>query len=401
MGINNLYSLIKKNAPEQMVVYELSELSSLSIAIDISVFLYQFKLAGDNEFINLFIYFLCKLRKYGIKAVCIFDGDYQPYEKKLEQIARRKSRQTQIENMNDMIKILNDVKNNIEEYSTEGLPEDIQLKVKNLLSRKRIKGEINYSDPYDIKQTLQQQIHKVKNQASSPTKENIQLAKEIISLFGLNQYTAHGEAEKLCAYLNINGYVDAVLTEDTDVLAYGTPFMLAFKELKDDKIYGIHHPSLIKSLDLSHNEFLDLCILLRCDYNRYDDDGEPTKVLGYPPDGKNRKKPCAIGETSAWCFIKEYRTLEEISSHIEDITPLRYKRCRELFSFEDADEYKEYIVKNNKRVKFGKIKKFLELNECKVSFEYIQKSFDNVKILLSNEILNEENSNEDFHFEEF
>ena len=101
---------------------------------------------------------------------------------------------------------------------------------------------------------------------------------------GLAYLQALGEAETLCAYLAIKGQVDAVLTEDTDVMAYGTPVMLAFKDLKvtDEQVYGLHHKNILKDLEMNHEEFRDLCILLSCDYNE--------RVKGFVPDGRNRKK---------------------------------------------------------------------------------------------------------------
>lgn len=375
MGISNLYDVIKKHAPEQLVVYDLAELSSLSVAIDVSVFLYQFKLAGETEFINLFIHFLCRLKRHSIKAVCIFDGPNPPIEKKKEQENRRRTRQIQIETRRSMQTFLKHLKKNLEKYREDGVPEDIQEQARIYLSRKKT-GEVMYHDVDHLIQILGSVILKSDRQTAPPTPKNTELAKQIIDIFGLPYMTADGEAEKLCAYLNRIGEVDAVLTEDTDVMAYGTPLMLAFKKLRNDQIYGIHRPSLIESLDLSHEEFLDLCILLKCDYNRHNEYGEENKIKGYPPDGKTHKKPVGIGAVGAWCMIQKYRRLEKVEEHLVDADPLIYRRCRELFSF-DTEEFSRtlFAVPANKPVDEIRLATFLKTNKCKITMSYILKQF--------------------------
>ena len=407
MGISNLYDVIKSHAPEQLVVYELEELSGLSVSIDVSVFLYQFKLAGENEFINLFIHFLCRLKRYGIKAVCIFDGPNPPLEKKKEQENRRRTRQIQIETRRAMQSFQRHLKDNLERYRDDGVPDDVQSTARGYLSRKKT-DEVMYHDVDHLIQILGSVILKSDRQTAPPTPENTALAKEIIDIFGLSYMTADGEAEKLCAYLCRIGEVDAVLTEDTDVIAYGAPLMLAFKKLKNDQIYGIHHPSLIESLGLSHEEFLDLCILLKCDYNKHNEYGEANKIKGYPPDGKTHKKPIGIGAVGAWCMIQKYRRLEEVEKHLVDADPLIYRRCRELFSFEDEEFLlTKFVVPMTKPVDEKRLAVFLKANKCKVSLKYVMDQFAPVSLRVRNahseyvstEATTEDSDEEGFGFE--
>ena len=75
---------------------------------------------------------------------------------------------------------------------------------------------------------------------------------------------------------------------------------------------------------MNQEEFRDLCILLSCDYNK--------RIKGFPPDGKKRKKSVGIGAKHSITMIREYRRLEEVCKHVDDCTPLIYRRCRELFT---------------------------------------------------------------------
>ena len=193
------------------------------------------------------------------------------------------------------------------------------------------------------------------------------MAQNIVKLLGLACFKADGEAETLCSYLAVNGKVDAVLTEDTDVLAYGTPVMLRFgneHKLGDDVLSCIHTESLLESLDLNQNEFRDLCILLRCDYNKYN--GE---VKGFPPDGKKHKVPKSIGMKAAWCMIKEYRRLEEVSKHLVDSNPLIFRRCRELLTI--PEKVSTNMIPYNKPINRKKLEEFIKNNNVTLNIEYI------------------------------
>ena len=93
MGINHLYQVIKLLCPDQLGSVDISELVGYKIAVDISIFLYKYvRSAGETVWMNIFILLLCTLKKYGIKAICIFDGPNPPIEKKKEQEKRRANR---------------------------------------------------------------------------------------------------------------------------------------------------------------------------------------------------------------------------------------------------------------------------------------------------------------------
>jgi flap endonuclease-1 len=58
-------------------------------------------------------------------------------------------------------------------------------------------------------------------------------AKKMLSLMGIPVVQAPGEAEAQCSYLNKIGKVDAVCTEDTDSIVFGTQLLL--RELSNKK----------------------------------------------------------------------------------------------------------------------------------------------------------------------
>ena len=360
MGIQDLYQIIPE---DQLIIYRFDELTGLKIAVDISIFLYKtIRSCGNDGWMSAFILLLCTLKKYRIKAVCIFDGPNPPPEKKGEQDRRRSQNSKSMDRLSEC----KELKPVLETYltNTELLPEEIRNKAETLIKGKSKKPDYtNYFRVEDIISSLDHVIWKLENQTIPITNRHKDLAKEIVEIMGLTCIQADGEAEALCASLAVHGVVDAVLTEDTDVLVYGTPLMFAFKDFKlsDKSLFGLHLGSILESLGMSHSTFRDLCIMLGCDYN--------SRVKGFPQDERERKKPISIGKVHALAFMEEYGCIENILEFIPDPSPLIYERCREIFQPQDVSQFKiVYASQPN----YEALREFFAMHEVKLSLKYIR-----------------------------
>ncbi|KAA8587747.1 hypothetical protein FQN60_016609 [Etheostoma spectabile] len=132
--------------------------------------------------------------------------------------------------------------------------------------------------------------------ASSQTKDCLQLLK----LLGVPVIQAPGDAEAMCAWLVREGTVDAVASEDMDTLPDVIEYSL---------------PKLLEKLQISHEEFVDLCILLGCDYC--------DKIAG-------------LGPRRALTLIQKHRTIENVVLHINREThPVphfwKFQEARKIF----------------------------------------------------------------------
>ncbi|CAH8653082.1 unnamed protein product [Schistosoma bovis] len=93
--------------------------------------------------------------------------------------------------------------------------------------------------------------------------------RQLLNLMGVPFVNAPGEAEAQCAVLAKSGKVYAVGTEDMDALAFGTPVLLrhlTFSEARKMAIQEFNLTSVLEGLGLNMDQFIDLCILLGCDY---------------------------------------------------------------------------------------------------------------------------------------
>lgn len=72
------------------------------------------------------------------------------------------------------------------------------------------------------------------------------------------------EAEALCAHLNVLGLVDAVITEDTDVTAFGCK--RAIFKWNGPEILEYRQDQALEALGLTMDQYIDLCALFGCDF---------------------------------------------------------------------------------------------------------------------------------------
>ncbi|KAM7400978.1 hypothetical protein PAMA_005262 [Pampus argenteus] len=160
--------------------------------------------------------------------------------------------------------------------------------------------------------------------ASSQTKECFQLLK----LLGVPIIQAPGDAEALCAWLVREGTVDAVASEDMDTLPFGANVVIRQLNAKrDSEVVEYSLSKLLEKLQITHEEFVDLCILLGCDYC--------DKIAG-------------LGPKRALTLIQSYRTIENVVVHINRKTyPVpqfwKYKEARKLFLNAPQTEAPELI----------------------------------------------------------
>jgi 5'-3' exonuclease len=158
--------------------------------------------------------------------------------------------------------------------------------------------------------SVDREILKLQNTISTIKTEDFMLTKEFFKSCNIPFIDAEGEAEATCCALAKQGYVSAVLTEDTDVLAYGVPIMLHKIDYVNQNWIEINYDMILEELNLTSTQFLDFCILCSTDYNH------------------NLYK---IGPEKAYKLISEVKSIDNISKTI-DISILNHKRVREIFN---------------------------------------------------------------------
>ncbi len=304
MGIKNLHRFIKKHIEPLYQEVDLSAFENISVAIDANVYLFKYKSINKDKWINSFLSLIITLRKYNMKCVFIYDTK-APIEKN----ARKEERKNRRKNAEQRI---SDISEAMKQLDNEGI---IQPILSTISEKRGIKGMLRIQDEADHvdREAVQKELVSLSNQVVNITRAEVEQSKELLRILGIPHIDSESEAETLCAHLCCHGVVDAVLSDDTDVLVYGTPIFLTKINLKAEQITVLRFDQILEGLKFTASQFTDLCIMSGTDYN----DNVPN-----------------IGNEKAFKLLQRYESLESIERNREDLDfgILNYKRVREIFA---------------------------------------------------------------------
>jgi len=348
MGVKQLKKLLTKYAPSSITLRDIEYYKGKKFAIDANLFMYRFYYNHGNYidgFTNQVFYFL----KNNIIPVYIFDGK-PPAEKTRvlkERTEKKKKVYEQIENIlekNDLSIIQKD--ENISEI----------LQDEELLNELLNKLEPKQKEVFKKIEELQKQLIYI-------SKDDIEKTKELLNYLGVPVIQAYTEADPLCSYLCKNGLVDAVVSEDMDILASGSSLLLRQGDGRNKQIEEYNLSIILNEMKFTMNQFIDLCILCGCDY---------CDTI------KN------VGPISAYNFIKEYGYIENVLE-IKCNNGGKYKIPNDFNYSKARDLFLNYEPKPNNFETFT-IKKYnidglenLFSKYTKFRPETIQKKFDFLK----------------------
>lgn len=235
MGIKGLTKLLADNAPKSMKEQKFESYFGRKVAIDASMSIYQFLIvvgrigtetltneAGEvtSHLQGMFTRTI-RLLESGLKPVYVFDG--KPPDLKKQELAKRYTKRAD---------------------ATEDL--NVALETGN-----------------------KEEIEKFSKRTVKVTKQHNDDCKRLLKLMGVPVIEAPSEAEAQCAALCKSGKVYAVASEDMDSLTFGAPRFL--RHLMDPSskkvpVMEFEVSKVLEELNLTMDQFIDLCILCGCDY---------------------------------------------------------------------------------------------------------------------------------------
>ncbi|KAF4389664.1 hypothetical protein F8388_009797 [Cannabis sativa] len=319
MGIKGLTKLLADNAPKSMKEQKFESYFGRKIAVDASMSIYQFLIvvgrsgaemltneAGEvtSHLQGMFARTI-RLLEAGIKPVYVFDG--KPPEMKKQELAKRYSKRA-------------DATEDLAAAMESGNKEDIEK-----FSKRTVKVTKQHNDD----------------------------CKRLLKLMGVPVIEAPSEAEAQCAALCKSGKarkssifliifcttfnVYGVASEDMDSLTFGAPRFL--RHLMDPSsrkipVMEFEVAKILEELNLTMDQFIDLCILSGCDYC------ENIRARNFTM--KYRRTDCIEAHPSTWLHReytgepkqRELTQMENIPSYfveyqIPDNWP--YQEARQLF----------------------------------------------------------------------
>lgn len=346
MGVKNLFKLITQYAPDSISSNNIKDYSGKYIVLDASMVIYQYVIAirgtgsdlqnNDGEMTSHIIGVLSKtfmLLKYDIIPIFVFDG--KPPDIKHDTIKTRKKNK----------------KKNLE------------------------KMEVTEDDNERIKYF---------KRSFTINNKQIQEVKHILGLFGIPTIEAPSEADPLCAKIVYNKLAHGVASEDMDLLVFGCPKLIRNLSGKK-KTIEINLEIILEGMKLSLDEFIDLSILLGCDYS---------------------STIPKIGPKRAYEIINEYRSIDKFLEEDKKVKDGFYKIPEDFNYIAARDFFKnpplKNITKNQiklKKPKYNKIKEELvdvynfKLNQVNKYINIIKKTYNSYNGSKENNQINKYISN--------
>lgn len=206
-------------------------------------------------------------------------------------------------------------------YVFDGVPPS--LKAAEIARRRAIKDEATQRYTEALKRGDLAEAKKYAQATSMIKDYMVDDAKRLLTLLGIPYIDAPSEGEATAAYLTQKGLAHMVASQDFDSLLFGAECLVrnltitGRRKLPNKPIYIEVEPELItlsellKQLEISREQLIDVAILIGTDFN---------------PDGFP-----GIGPVTALKLIKHYGKLENIPSIQAELNKVDFIKIREIF----------------------------------------------------------------------
>lgn len=245
-----------------------------------------------QHWINTIIYQLKALRGEDNEVIMVFDGKYSELKKK-----------TQNKRIDDKNKSILQRDELLEKFDNESY----------LMS----------SDEVD-------KLQKLNSRSFIFKREYVDFLKQALDRHNFTHYVANGEAEKECAQLCKNNEVDYVYTRDKDALVYGARVIITKVDGKNKTFDYMVIDDILERIGLTFNQFVEVCIMIGCDYN---------------------ERPSKLGPKTALKLMKKYGSYEKIKENEKkyDYDKLNFEECYKIFTTEISPPIREKKIKNEEQ----------------------------------------------------
>jgi flap endonuclease-1 len=233
MGIRGLTGWIRWAAPETIRPPDWSSLKGKKIGIDILGFLYKTKSRGQCPLFYL-ANMIVRFKQLGIIPIMVFDGK-PPSEKKT------------------------------------ALRQRTEVRVKSETKLHNLENDIASKTISDYQRSIMElEASRLRKDTCYLTSEERDVSKQLFYACGVLSLNASGEADNVLAYFAKHGYIDAVISNDMDLLARGVErlYVPDLYTLPGDttgwSCYSLS--TLLSTVSLSYKQFVEMCVLMGCDY---------------------------------------------------------------------------------------------------------------------------------------
>lgn len=384
MGIKNFTKFLRDKYPSVFKPIHISNYTRKKVGIESHLFLYKFKCSTFSQNPNYahhynntssnanswkiqLMRFLLSLRKHNVHPVVILEGSNKPSAKNATVLSRIEGR----EKVKKRVQLLTDMKNMLKngEFINDAFQKqltdlgqnmsifpDLQTQIlkfpKKISSRSSKSDKSSHSSKSDTStisnrelllhthpaiKFIDEEIQKLLKRCVTVTNDDIEVLKKICDGIGISYIQAPCEAEAYLCRLLHDKKIDAVMTEDTDVLAYGCFRWLTKYSTKSDEdgnsnmCYECDFLDICCEMDITREEFLELCIMCGCDYTDNPKGLGPVKLLEKIKSGKYKHLWNDEYEDAKEIFLNQ--GVEETYPKVEWCVIPSVKRIKNMLNF--------------------------------------------------------------------
>ena len=227
MGIKGLSTYLKHHVSRGAREISLAGLGGWRVAVDASIYMYRAKAQG--ELVGSMYALASTLRFHGVDLTFVFDG-LPPAEKKLALAGRRERKGA----------------------------------ARRELSRLEMDADVGRSPE------LAARINRLRRDCATLTGDDVRLVKDLLTCMGVKHVDAVGEAELLCVQLERAGLVDACMSDDTDVFAYGCRRVIRYVSVLGGSAVLYDTQAVLAEIGVAPEDFRDVCAAAGTDYSTCD-----------------------------------------------------------------------------------------------------------------------------------
>jgi flap endonuclease-1 len=206
-------------------------------------------------------------------------------------------------------------------YIFDGKPNP--LKLKEIERRHKIKEEASERYHQAITEGRFEDARKYSQATSVLTDKMVEESKKILTLLGIPFVQAPSEGEAAAAYMTKQGIAFSCASQDYDSILFGSNRLIrnltisGKRKVPNRKMYVeiepeiIEHQQVLDQTKLTHEQLVDVGILIGTDFN---------------PEGF-----AGIGPKTALKLIREYGKLENIEKIKDSLSCIPYQKIRDIF----------------------------------------------------------------------
>lgn len=361
MGIKGLDNVLKEHCSINSIKpTSLHEISNKKVCVDISEFIYKSIRKNKDAYVSGILNLIELFSNWNINPIIIFDGKSISAKNKVNKnrcLKREKAHQRkisltqQLDYVNEMTSSLHtdteDELVDISSNSSSNIDSDIEIsRSSSSISLNSLSNfdNLNLDLDYDldnknklkehlkkITDKLTKEVYKADNKSQGIGCKKIVEIKQLLDYLGIAYiHNKNYEADIICSHLVRNNIVDYCISNDMDMLTFGCNKVIRNLSFTDDLIDIYYLDNILQDLEVSYSQFVDICILMGCDYT--------SKLYNI-----KSKYPVSL--------IKKYKNIEEIINNLETINltiekeivyndNFKYQIARDIFNINiDKEEW--------------------------------------------------------------